>query len=48
MSFRTAQVHNLGDEFFERFLRYRDAVMARYPDVTVVSDSGPLANGPAR
>ncbi|MFS8203658.1 alpha-L-arabinofuranosidase C-terminal domain-containing protein [Streptomyces sp. CWNU-52B] len=32
---------NLPTEFFERFTRFRTAVEAVYPDVTVISNSGP-------
>ncbi|WP_236572222.1 alpha-L-arabinofuranosidase C-terminal domain-containing protein [Nocardiopsis sp. FR4] len=36
---------NLPDAFFERFLRFRDAIEAEYPDITVVSNSGPASGG---
>jgi alpha-L-arabinofuranosidase len=36
---------NLPEEFFERFLRFRDAIEAEYPDITVVSNSGPASGG---
>ncbi len=32
---------NLPDEFFDRFKQFRAAIEARYPDITVVSNSGP-------
>jgi alpha-L-arabinofuranosidase len=32
---------NLPDAYFANFLRFRDAIKARYPDVTVVGNSGP-------
>lgn len=32
---------NLPDAFFERFVQFRAAVEARYPDITVISNSGP-------
>jgi alpha-L-arabinofuranosidase len=32
---------NLPDQFFARFTQFRDAIAARYPDVTVISNSGP-------
>ncbi len=32
---------NLPDEYFARFTRFRAAIEARYPDVTVVGNSGP-------
>ncbi|MGP4027881.1 alpha-L-arabinofuranosidase C-terminal domain-containing protein [Actinomadura sp. 3N407] len=37
---------NLPDAFFERFLRFRDAIKGRYPDITVISNSGPDDAGP--
>ncbi|MFD5752775.1 alpha-L-arabinofuranosidase C-terminal domain-containing protein [Streptomyces sp. NPDC127033] len=36
---------NLPDAFFERFTEFRKAVEARYPDITVISNSGPDASG---
>ncbi|MFD4692845.1 alpha-L-arabinofuranosidase C-terminal domain-containing protein [Streptomyces sp. NPDC058463] len=36
---------NLPDEFFTRFTRFREAIEARYPDITVVSNSGPDDSG---
>ncbi|PZG02627.1 alpha-L-arabinofuranosidase C-terminal domain-containing protein [Micromonospora deserti] len=32
---------NLPDAFMARFLRFRDAIKAKYPDITVISNSGP-------
>jgi alpha-L-arabinofuranosidase len=32
---------NLPDQFFANFLKFRDAIKAKYPDVTVISNSGP-------
>ncbi|HUQ55233.1 alpha-L-arabinofuranosidase C-terminal domain-containing protein [Lentzea sp.] len=32
---------NLPDEFFARFTEFRKAINAKYPDITVVSNSGP-------
>ncbi|WP_447007067.1 alpha-L-arabinofuranosidase C-terminal domain-containing protein [Saccharothrix isguenensis] len=32
---------NLADAFFERFTRFRAAIEAKYPDITIVSNSGP-------
>ncbi|WP_432191794.1 alpha-L-arabinofuranosidase C-terminal domain-containing protein [Streptomyces sp. bgisy027] len=32
---------NLPEEFFDRFKRFRAAIEAEYPDITVVSNSGP-------
>ncbi|MFD5857246.1 alpha-L-arabinofuranosidase C-terminal domain-containing protein [Streptomyces chartreusis] len=32
---------NLPEEFFDRFKQFRAAIDARYPDITVVSNSGP-------
>ncbi|GAA3553738.1 alpha-L-arabinofuranosidase C-terminal domain-containing protein [Streptomyces osmaniensis] len=32
---------NLPEEFFDRFKQFRAAIEARYPDITVVSNSGP-------
>ncbi|WP_413756393.1 alpha-L-arabinofuranosidase C-terminal domain-containing protein [Streptomyces sp. MMBL 11-3] len=37
---------NLPNEFFARFERFRAALAARYPDLTVVSNSGPDDSGP--
>ncbi|NYI03932.1 alpha-L-arabinofuranosidase C-terminal domain-containing protein [Allostreptomyces psammosilenae] len=36
---------NLPDAFFERFVRFRAAIEAEYPDITVVSNSGPAPDG---
>lgn len=36
---------NLGEEFFANFLRFREAVEAEYPDITVVGNSGPASAG---
>jgi alpha-L-arabinofuranosidase len=36
---------NLPDEFFANFARFRAAIEARYPDITVVSNSGPDDTG---
>jgi alpha-L-arabinofuranosidase len=36
---------NLPDEFFVRFERFRAAIKARYPDVVVISNSGPDDQG---
>jgi alpha-L-arabinofuranosidase len=36
---------NLPDEFMARFVRFRDAINAKYPDITVVSNSGPDDTG---
>ncbi|MCG8926339.1 alpha-L-arabinofuranosidase C-terminal domain-containing protein [Lentzea sp. CC55] len=36
---------NLPDEFFARFTEFRKAINARYPDITVVSNSGPDDTG---
>jgi len=36
---------NLPDEFFVRFERFRAAIEARYPDIVVVSNSGPDDQG---
>lgn len=36
---------NLPNEFFDRFKRFRAAVEAKYPDITVVSNSGPDDSG---
>ncbi|QFU90489.1 alpha-L-arabinofuranosidase C-terminal domain-containing protein [Amycolatopsis sp. YIM 10] len=32
---------NLPDEFFERFTEFRKAINAKYPEITVISNSGP-------
>ncbi|GAA1042538.1 alpha-L-arabinofuranosidase C-terminal domain-containing protein [Virgisporangium ochraceum] len=36
---------NLPNEFFANFLRFRSAIKARYPDITVISNSGPDDTG---
>ncbi|MFG2891033.1 alpha-L-arabinofuranosidase C-terminal domain-containing protein [Streptomyces sp. NPDC048248] len=36
---------NLPTEFFARFQRFRSAVQAKYPDITVISNSGPDDEG---
>ncbi|WP_394618226.1 alpha-L-arabinofuranosidase C-terminal domain-containing protein [Lentzea sp. JNUCC 0626] len=36
---------NLPDEFMARFVRFRDAIKARYPEITVVGNSGPDDTG---
>ncbi|MEV7422432.1 alpha-L-arabinofuranosidase C-terminal domain-containing protein [Streptomyces sp. NPDC091212] len=36
---------NLPDAFFERFVEFREAIEARHPDITVISNSGPDASG---
>lgn len=36
---------NLPNEFFDRFKRFRTAIEAKYPDITVVSNSGPDDSG---
>ncbi|GAA2343740.1 hypothetical protein GCM10009854_20610 [Saccharopolyspora halophila] len=36
---------NLPDEFMERFVQFRDAIQARHPDITVISNSGPDDSG---
>jgi alpha-L-arabinofuranosidase len=36
---------NLPDAFFERFTVFRSAIEARYPDITIVSNSGPDDTG---
>ncbi|MFD6276526.1 alpha-L-arabinofuranosidase C-terminal domain-containing protein [Streptomyces sp. NPDC060209] len=36
---------NLPDEFFARFTEFREAIEARYPDITVISNSGPDDSG---
>jgi alpha-L-arabinofuranosidase len=37
---------NLPDEFFERFTAFRAAIEERFPDITVISNSGPDDTGP--
>ncbi|MEU8350243.1 alpha-L-arabinofuranosidase C-terminal domain-containing protein [Streptomyces sp. NPDC048845] len=37
---------NLPDAFFERFTQFRAAIEAEYPDITVISNSGPDDSGP--
>ncbi|GAA4417899.1 alpha-L-arabinofuranosidase C-terminal domain-containing protein [Actinokineospora soli] len=37
---------NLPDAFHERFLRFRAAIAERYPEITVISNSGPDDTGP--
>ncbi|MFJ9040654.1 alpha-L-arabinofuranosidase C-terminal domain-containing protein [Streptomyces sp. NPDC102406] len=37
---------NLPEEFFARFKEFRAAIAAKYPDVTVISNSGPDDSGP--
>ncbi|MGH3392862.1 MAG: alpha-L-arabinofuranosidase C-terminal domain-containing protein [Actinomadura sp.] len=37
---------NLPDEFFERFTAFREAIEERFPDITVISNSGPDDTGP--
>ena len=37
---------NLPDAFFERFTVFREAIEARHPDITVISNSGPDDAGP--
>ncbi|MGW4870027.1 alpha-L-arabinofuranosidase C-terminal domain-containing protein [Streptomyces chartreusis] len=37
---------NLPDEFFDRFKQFRAAIEAEYPDITVISNSGPDDAGP--
>ncbi|MEV3988735.1 alpha-L-arabinofuranosidase C-terminal domain-containing protein [Streptomyces sp. NPDC049837] len=32
---------NLPDQFFARFTEFREAIEAKYPDITVISNSGP-------
>ncbi|WP_151476762.1 alpha-L-arabinofuranosidase C-terminal domain-containing protein [Streptomyces albicerus] len=32
---------NLPNEFFERFKQFRTAIEAKYPDITIISNSGP-------
>ncbi|MGI5199439.1 alpha-L-arabinofuranosidase C-terminal domain-containing protein [Streptomyces sp. CA-288835] len=36
---------NLPNEFFERFKQFRAAIEAKYPDLTVISNSGPDDSG---
>ncbi|MFJ8981845.1 alpha-L-arabinofuranosidase C-terminal domain-containing protein [Streptomyces sp. NPDC102282] len=36
---------NLPDEFFARFAAFREAIEARYPGITVISNSGPDDSG---
>ncbi|GHH19205.1 alpha-N-arabinofuranosidase [Streptomyces lanatus] len=36
---------NLPDEFFARFQRFRTAIEAKYPDIAVISNSGPDDSG---
>ncbi|KIH99097.1 alpha-N-arabinofuranosidase [Streptomonospora alba] len=36
---------NLPDAFFDRFLRFRDAIEEEYPGITVVGNSGPSSGG---
>ncbi|MFJ3671803.1 alpha-L-arabinofuranosidase C-terminal domain-containing protein [Streptomyces sp. NPDC090106] len=36
---------NLPNEFFERFTRFRAAIEAKYPGITVISNSGPDDSG---
>ncbi len=36
---------NLPDEYFANFLKFRDAIKAKYPDITVISNSGPDDQG---
>ncbi|MDT9697608.1 alpha-L-arabinofuranosidase C-terminal domain-containing protein [Streptomyces sp. P17] len=36
---------NLPDEFFARFQKFRTAIEAKYPDITVISNSGPDDTG---
>ncbi|MFC4852403.1 alpha-L-arabinofuranosidase C-terminal domain-containing protein [Actinophytocola glycyrrhizae] len=36
---------NLPDQFFSRFTRFRDAIEAEYPDITVIGNSGPDDTG---
>ncbi|MFF0945822.1 alpha-L-arabinofuranosidase C-terminal domain-containing protein [Kocuria sp. CPCC 205300] len=37
---------NLPDEYAENFVRFRDAIKAAHPDITVISNSGPDDQGP--
>ncbi|AUS81971.1 alpha-N-arabinofuranosidase [Actinoalloteichus sp. AHMU CJ021] len=36
---------NLPEEFFERFVQFRDAIEAEYPEIVVVGNSGPSSAG---
>ncbi len=36
---------NLPNEFFARFTQFRTAIEARYPDITIISNSGPDDSG---
>ncbi|OYD06846.1 alpha-N-arabinofuranosidase [Paludifilum halophilum] len=36
----------LPDEFFKRFTQFREAIEAEYPEITVISNSGPDDSGP--
>ncbi|MFC7922391.1 alpha-L-arabinofuranosidase C-terminal domain-containing protein [Streptomyces cinereoruber] len=36
---------NLPDAFFARFTEFRKAIEARYPEITIVSNSGPASGG---
>ncbi|MFI6123585.1 alpha-L-arabinofuranosidase C-terminal domain-containing protein [Streptomyces sp. NPDC051064] len=36
---------NLPDEFFARFTEFREAIEAEYPDITIISNSGPDDSG---
>ncbi|MER5221487.1 alpha-L-arabinofuranosidase C-terminal domain-containing protein [Streptomyces flaveus] len=36
---------NLPNEFFERFKQFRAAIEAKYPDITIISNSGPDDSG---
>ncbi|MET9803203.1 alpha-L-arabinofuranosidase C-terminal domain-containing protein [Streptomyces sp. NPDC006368] len=36
---------NLPDQFFARFTEFREAIEAKYPDITVISNSGPDDTG---
>ncbi|WP_156004631.1 alpha-L-arabinofuranosidase C-terminal domain-containing protein [Streptomonospora sp. PA3] len=36
---------NLPDEFFARFLKFREAIEAEYPGITVIGNSGPASGG---
>ncbi|WP_405565814.1 carbohydrate binding domain-containing protein [Streptomyces phaeochromogenes] len=36
---------NLPNEYFERFKKFRAAIEAKYPDITVISNSGPDDSG---
>ncbi|NUT96541.1 MAG: alpha-N-arabinofuranosidase [Saccharothrix sp.] len=37
---------NLPDQYFANFTRFRDAIKAKYPQITVLSNSGPDDTGP--